>query len=181
MDAAKFRRLVERRGAYPAIEAAWASNELRNILPLKLFDHIGIVYNRLERIAGAHFHAIVPLRLAVLLHEEAPSALPRLVAAAGFSEFAPLIRDVIAGFGELWKTTGEDEIAAYANAHGAHLDSLLLFELAHEGAATLAMERAAGRGGLAESFERWVSRLSTVPSPNARPARLRSGMRQRVP
>jgi hypothetical protein len=177
MDATEFRRLLERRGAYPAIEAAWASDELRNVLPVKLFDHIGIVYDRLERIVGAHFQAIVPLRLAVLLHEEAPNALPRLVAAAGFSEFAPLI----GGFGELWKTTGEDEIAAYANAHRAHLDSLLLFELAHEGRATVAMERAAARGGLANSFERWASRLATVPSPNARPARLRSGMRQRVP
>jgi len=40
MDAAEFRHFVERCGAHPAIEAAWASDELRNVLPVKLFDHV---------------------------------------------------------------------------------------------------------------------------------------------
>jgi hypothetical protein len=162
MDAADLRLLLERTGAYPAIEAASASGALRDVLPVTLFEHIETIYDRLERAADAHFPAIVPLRLAVLLHEESPDSLPSLLSAAGLSELAPTVLGVIGGFGEVWKTSGEEEIAAYVRAHRADLASLLLFELAHEGRPTRAMERAAELGGLAQSFTRWTARLSTT-------------------
>jgi hypothetical protein len=106
------------------------------------------------------------LRLAVLLHEESPAALPSLLATAGFSGFAPTILGVIGGFGELWKVTADHEIAQYVEAHRAHLASLLLFELVHEGQAILQMERAAELGDLDLGFKRWAARLPEVTPPD---------------
>jgi hypothetical protein len=153
------RPLLERDSAYSAIEAAFKSDELGQVFPVKLFEHIGIVYDRLEKVANASFPTIAPLRLAVLLHEQSPASLPSLLAGAGFSDFAPIVLAVIGGFGELWKTNTDDEIAEYALAHRDHLASLLLFELAHEGRATRQMERAAELGGLDLSFKRWAAQL----------------------
>jgi hypothetical protein len=155
----QLRSLLERCGAYSAIEAASTSEELGQVFPVKLFEHIGIVYDRLERVADASFPTIAQLRLAVLLHEQSPASLPSLLVGAGFSDFAPIVLAVIGGFGELWKTKTEHEIAEYVLAHRGHLASLLLFELAHEGRATSQMERAAELGGLDLSFKRWAARL----------------------
>jgi hypothetical protein len=155
----QLRPLLERDGAYSAIDAASKAGELGQDFPVKLFEHIGIVYDRLERVADASFPTITPLRLAVLLHEQSPVSLPNLLAGAGFSDFAPIVLSVIGGFGALWKTKTEDEIAEYVLAHRDHLDSLLLFELAHEGRATRQMARAAELGGLDLSFKRWAARL----------------------
>lgn len=136
MDSAKLRLLLERCGSYPVIAAAAASGELQELLPVKLFEHVGIVYDRLERAAAdTHFPGIAELRLTVLLYEEPLNSLPNLLASAGFSHFAQAVLGVIGGFGELWKITAHDEIANYIVAHRAHLASLLLFELAHEGRA----------------------------------------------
>jgi hypothetical protein len=159
MDSVELRLLLERPGSYPALERASASGALRALLPVTLFEHIGIVYHRLEGMASAHFPGIVGSRLAVLLHETPPDSLPGLLAAAGLSDCAPLVFGVIGGFGELWKVTGDGEIAAYVAAHRAHLAPLLLFELAHEGRATPAMERAAELGGLDRAFGDWARRL----------------------
>ena len=155
----QLRPLLERRGAYSAIDAASKSDELGAAFPVKLFEHIGIVYHRLESVADASFPSIAPLRLAVLVHEQSPASLLSLLAGAGFSDFVPIVLAVIGGFGELWKTNTEDEIAEYVLAHRDHLASLLLFELAHEGRATRQMERAAELGGLDRSFKRWAARL----------------------
>jgi hypothetical protein len=155
----ELRSLLERCGAYSAIEAASKSEELGEDLPMTLFEHIGIVYNRLERVADASFPTIAPLRLAVLLHEQSPTSLPNLLAGAGFSDFAPLVLSVISGFGELWKIKTDHDLTEYVLAHRDHLDSLLLFELAHEGRATRQMERAAELGGLDLRFKRWAARL----------------------
>jgi hypothetical protein len=48
MDSAKLRLLLERCGSHPAIQAAAAAGELHELLPVKLFEHIGMVYHRLE-------------------------------------------------------------------------------------------------------------------------------------
>jgi hypothetical protein len=163
MDLAELRRRLERWGEYPAIEAASPSGELARLLPLKLFDHIGIVFDRLERIADASSPTVAPLKLTVLLHEQSPDSLPRLLAGAEFSDFAPIVLAVIGGFGELWKTRTDREIAEYVRTHNDHLASLLLFELAHEGRATGQMECAAEVGGLHRSFKRWAARLGVSP------------------
>jgi hypothetical protein len=42
-----------------------------------------------------------------------------------------------------------------------HLEPLLLFEVAHEGAATDAMRAAARLGGYEENLEIWVRRLAS--------------------
>ena len=168
MDAVELRLLLEQRGSYPAIEAAAASGKLRALLPVSLFEHIGIVYHRLEALADARFSGLAASRLAVLLHEMSPGSLPGVLAAAGLSDFAPPVLGAIGGFGELWKVATDDQIAEYVVAHQAHLASLLLFELAHEGRAIPAMERAAELGGLDVDFKRWAGRLSTVTPPDPR-------------
>jgi hypothetical protein len=159
MDLAELRRRLEQPGSYPAIEAACRSGALARVLPVELFDHIGIVYDRLEKAADAPSPAVAPLRLTVLLHEQSPGSLPSLLATAGLSDFAPIVLAVVGGFGKLWKTRTDDEIGAYVVAHQDDLASLLLFELAHEGRATDRMERAAELGGLDRSFRRWAARL----------------------
>jgi hypothetical protein len=126
---------------------------------VSLFEHIGIVYHRLEELADAHFPGIAGLRLTVLLHEMSPGSLPSLLAGAGLSDLAPPVVGAIRGFGELWKGVADDQIAEYVVAHRAHLASLLLFELAHEGRTIPAMERAAELGGLDLDFKRWAARL----------------------
>ena len=160
MNSESLRRLLERPGSYPAIEAAAASGALHDLLPVKLFEHIGTVYDRLERVADPTFAHLAKVRLAVLLHEESPPSLPRLLATAGFGDFAPVVMGVIGGFGTLWKATTDQEIEGYVAAERTHLGSLLLFELAHEGRATSQMERAAELSGLARDFARWRARLT---------------------
>jgi hypothetical protein len=159
MDSVELRHLLERCGSYPAIEAAAASGELREILPVELFEHIGIVYHRLERVADTPLPDIAASRLTVLVHETPPESLPRVLEAAGFSDLSPIVREVIGGFGEVWRVTADCQIAEYVVTHGAHLAPLLLFELAHEGRAIPAMERAAELGGLDLAFARWAGRL----------------------
>ena len=160
MESAILRRLLERRGSYPAIRAAAASGTLQALLPVTLLDHIGTVYYRLEQCADGHSGAgLAALRLTVLLHEEPLSSLPSLLAAAGRPDFASTVLDVTAGFGKMWKATADEAIARYAEVHRHHLASLLLFELAHEGRPTSGMERAAELGGLSLDFAQWVAGL----------------------
>jgi hypothetical protein len=129
-----------------------------------LFDHIRTVYHRLETVADADFPDTAPLRLAVLVHEESPDSLPPVLVTAGCPDFSPTVLSVIRWFGELWKLAGDREIAQYVVAHRAHLASLLVFELAHEGQAIPQMERAAELGGRHLDFKRWVDRLPTSTS-----------------
>ena len=98
-------------------------------------------------------------RLAVLVHEQPPEAIPDVLATASFAAAAPTVHAVISGFGRLWKVRSEAELADYVEAHRPYLPALLLFELAHEGRATTAMRHAAELAGLAETFERWAARL----------------------
>jgi hypothetical protein len=69
---------------------------------------------------------------------------------------APLdVAAVVLGFGELWRLEGETGVQDYIDRHHDHLRALLLFELAHEGAATGAMYAVAARAGMAEEFADW--------------------------
>jgi hypothetical protein len=69
---------------------------------------------------------------------------------------APLdVAAVVLGFGEVWRLEGESGVTDYIDRHAAHLRPLLLFELAHEGAATGAMYAVAARAGFAEEFGAW--------------------------
>src|SRR5262245_12580365 len=161
------RSLLGRFGSYPAVETAVA-RELHHHVPVTLFEHIGDVYRRLELATDRDFSGIAQLRLAVLLHEESPPTLPRLLAAGGFSDFIPAVHAVGGGFGEVWKARADRELADYVGAHRAHLESLLLFELAHEGRATAAMERASELGALKVTFGRWAGRLADITPPQSR-------------
>jgi hypothetical protein len=69
---------------------------------------------------------------------------------------APLdVAAVVLGFGEVWQVDGEAGVADYIDRHASHLRALLLFELAHEGAATGAMYAIAARAGFPEEFAAW--------------------------
>jgi hypothetical protein len=162
MNSADLRLLLLRNGSYPVLEAAAASDEVRELLPVKLCEHVGTVYHRLERLADPDFERVAALRLAVLLHEESPDSLPSRLGAGGFGDLAPTVIGVIRGFGALWKVKADQEIAEYVVAQRGHLASLLLFELAHEGRAIPHMVRAAELGGLDPDLKRWAERLSAA-------------------
>ena len=168
MDGTGLRRLLDRAGSYPVIRAAAASGQLNDMLPVKLFEHIGAVYQRLETAADPDSDGLAALRLAVLVHEEPPESLRRPLAGAGLSDLEETVGSVTGGFGAIWKVKPDREIADYVARHSAHLAALLLFELAHEGGATPEMERAAEFAGLGASFRRWGARLlarGTVQQP----------------
>jgi hypothetical protein len=65
----------------------------------------------------------------------------------------------VPGFGEIWRP--DRDLDDYVRRHTGRLRALLLFELAHEGAATHAMRAAAARGGIAGEFANWETRLRT--------------------
>jgi hypothetical protein len=100
------------------------------------------------------------LRRLVLLvaeiHEEREP--DRLRAAANDADAGRDTDAVVAialGFGEVWKVTDEASLDEYVGRHAGHLRALLLFELAHEGAATEAMRAAAERAGIESQLASW--------------------------
>ena len=100
------------------------------------------------------------MRLAVLLHEEAPERVTVLLEHAGLASFAPLVTAVVTAFGRLWKLGSDEEALSYVRAHSAYLEPLLLFELVHEGAPASWMRRIAVLGGLESRFAAWAARLA---------------------
>lgn len=158
MTSEELRRVLQEPASLEAIRVAAASGDLARILSTPFFDHIAEVYARLERIATGSLEAW-PLKLVVLVHEEPPARAAELVGGAGFSEARDLVLRVLDGFGGVWKVRNDSEMEAYVRAHGPGLASLLLFELAHEGAATASMQSAARAAGLAATFQRWLGRL----------------------
>jgi hypothetical protein len=103
---------------------------------------------------SARIRAIAPpdlrehlLRVAALHERRDPERLP------------PDVALVVLGFGELWRIADDADLSAFLRLHRYHLRPLLLFELAHEGAATAAMRAAAERGGIADEFTAWEQRL----------------------
>ena len=120
---------------------------------MTLDQHLHDVDLRLA-VAADDSDPILPnLRLAVLVHEQPPEAIPEVLATTSFAAAAPTIHAVISGFGRLWKVRSDAELADFGEEHGH------LLALAHEGRATTAMRRVAELAGFAESFERWAARL----------------------
>ncbi len=151
------RGAISQPGAYPVIAS---SDVLDGVLTPEISDHVRAVYERLELAAGDEHELAIPLRLAVLVHEEPPARLRALLDRLGVSDLAPIVTAVIAAFGQLWKlSSDQDAVAFVVDGHRGCLDALLLFELAHEGASTASMWRIACRAGLERRFARWVSRL----------------------
>jgi hypothetical protein len=101
-----------------------------------------------------------PVKLAALLHEMSLAEVEGTLRRMGFGDVAQLVCDIIGGFGEIWKISSEAQIREYVFRRKNHLELLLLFEVAHEGAATDAMRAAARLGGCEENLEAWVGRLT---------------------
>jgi hypothetical protein len=102
--------------------------------------HVEEVSERVRAVAPDDLRE--PVLRAVAVHEDRDNA-PLDVAA------------VVLGSGELRQLEGETGVGEYIARHRDHLRALLLFELAHEGAATGAMYAVAARAGLAEEFAGW--------------------------
>jgi hypothetical protein len=162
-DLLSLRRLLARRGSYPAIARAGASGRLPGF-PVALFAHVGDVYRRVEAAAADDVPEIESLRLAALVHEEPPESLAELLDGAGLAELAPTAVAVVAAFGAVWKLRTEGEVRDFPDANRPHLRAILLFEIAHEGRATSEMERAARVAGLGEAFAGWAERLARHPA-----------------
>jgi len=93
------------------------------------------------------------------------------------ADAASRVLEILNGFGNVWRVKEEEELQKYVRGHRAHIEGLLLFEVAHEGAATEAMRavahegaateamRAVARlGGLEEQLEKWEARLAAARS-----------------
>jgi hypothetical protein len=145
-------------GSLAFVRRAAAAGVLAEALPVRFFDHIGEVYARVERVIGADARAW-PLKLTALVHEERPDRLPALLRHAGLEDQAQFVVGIVNGFGAVWKADGEAALRHYVRVHRLHLEPLLLFELAHEGAPTDQMWRAARLAGLERILHRWTARL----------------------
>jgi hypothetical protein len=108
--------------------------------------HIEQVSARIRAVAPPDLREHL-LRAAALHEERDPKRLPADVAL------------VVLGFGDLWKIAGDADLTAFVRLHHYHLRPLLLFELAHEGAATDGMRAVALRAGLADEFADWERAL----------------------
>ena len=163
MDASgvSLRQLLAQRGSYPIIATAVAAGRFPTF-PVTLFEHVGDVYRRVETAAGDDFDEIEGLRLAALVHEEPPESLRTVFGLADISDLVPIVAAVTGGFGRVWKVRTEGELRHYVEPHRAHLASILLFEVAHEGRAIAEMERAAEMGGIGSTFKVWAERLAAL-------------------
>ncbi len=152
------RALLSRSDAYPIIAAAAAAGRLPRF-PVTLFDHIGDVYRRVEIAADRDFPSLDALRLAALVHEEPQASLPTLLASDDLADLVPTAVRVIGEFGDIWKIRTGAELQRYVDVNARYLAPILLFEVAHEGGPTSAMERAAEIAGLHDALARWARRL----------------------
>lgn len=157
MTPEQLRRILQRPVSLLTIESAAAAGELADLLPTPFFAHVAAVYARLELTAGGASD-VWPLKLAVLVHEEPPERARAMLVRAGFADVSELIGRVLTGFGAIWKVDTPEEIATFVRSEARHLAELLRFEVAHEGAATPAMRRAAEIAGLAAELDRWTRR-----------------------
>jgi len=160
-SSAALRDAISRPGAFDA-----AAAELADMLSWKVSDHIRRVYERLERAVDEELAP--PLRLTVLVHEVAPDHVPALLDRIGLPDFRPIVTSIVDTFGRLWKLRSDDDLVDFVRAHEPHLPPLLLFELAHEGAPTVAMRRIARLAGLELRFEYWAARLVASSSGSTR-------------
>jgi hypothetical protein len=124
--------------------------------------HIVEVIQRVEVAIGDEQKRLWPVKLAALLHEMGLAEVEETLRQMEFGEVARLVCDIIGGFGEIWKINDESQLREYVFRRQSHLEPLLLFEVAHEGAATDAMRAAARIGGYEDNLEIWVGRLASV-------------------
>jgi hypothetical protein len=102
----------------------------------------------------------VSARVRAAAPDDLREELLRVTAVHEDRDDAPLdVAGVVLGLGEVWRLEGETGVGDYIDRHRDHLRPLLLFELAHEGAATGAMYAVAARAGLAEEFGTWERAL----------------------
>jgi hypothetical protein len=74
-----------------------------------------------------------------------------------------LAAELALAVGELARADARGELDEYVERHGQHLRPLLLLELALEGRATRAMQRAADAAGFGAELEEWCARLDIEP------------------
>jgi hypothetical protein len=161
-SATVLRDAISRPGAFDA-----AAGELAGVLSGEVSEHVRRVYERRERAVDEELAP--PLRLTVLLHEATPAHAPALLERIGLPDFTPIVTSIVDAFGRLWKLKRDDDLVDFVRAHEPHLAPLLLFELAHEGAPTVAMRRLARLAGLERRFDGWATRLalsSGCPAPS---------------
>ena len=110
---------------------------------------------RVEVAAGDEHERFWPVKLTALVHEMPPTKLGTTLRRAGIVDVAPHALAILQGFGHVWRVKGGEELQKYVSGHRAYLESLLLFEVAHEGTATEAMRAVACLGGLEKRLEKW--------------------------
>jgi len=163
------RRLLRQGRSLDALRRALARGALGGLAPPPaLRSHIVAVYARVERAAGPASPAAWPLKLTALVHEEPPARVGRVLARAGLAGQSRFVRGIVASFGEIWKARDGRALAAFARRHRRRLRPLLLFEVAHEGAATAAMRDVARRGGIERVLASWLARLAPGAGRRAR-------------
>ena len=127
-----------------------------------LIPHVAAVMQRVEVATGEEHERFWVVKLAALMHEIPPTELGATLQCAGVADVATCILAILNGFGQVWRIKTQDERQRYVNAHRVYLKSLLLFEVAHEGAATDEMRAVASLGGLKEQLETWSARLAAA-------------------
>ena len=127
-------------------------------MPAETRAHVDAVVRRVEAIAPDDLRRLVLLVAEV--HEEREHDRLRAAAElAGAERDTDAVVAVAVAFGEVWKVTDAASRDDYVGRHAGHLRALLLFELAHEGAATDAMRAVADRAGLGAQLGAWESAL----------------------
>jgi len=141
--------------------SAWgAVNGLRS----QFIPHVAEVMQRVEVAAGGEHDRFWSVKLTALVHEIPLPALGATLQRTGMADVASHVLAILNGFGHVWRVKDERELQKYVSGHRAYLESLLLFEMAHEGTATEAMRAVARLGGLEKRVEEWSVRLAVVPS-----------------
>ena len=140
---------------------AWgAAHGLRS----QLIPHVAEVMRRVEVAAGDEHERFWPVELTALVHEIPPTRLGATLRRVGMTDVVSRVLAILNGFGHVWRVKEGKERQAYVRRHRAHLEGLLLFEVAHEGTATEAMRAVACLGGLEEQLEKWEARLAAARS-----------------
>jgi len=140
--------------------ACGAVNGLRS----QFIPHVAEVIQRVEVAAGDEHERFWSVKLTALVHELPPTELVATLQRAEVADVASRILAILNGFGHVWRIKNKEELQKYVNGHRAYLESLLLFEVAHEGVATEAMRAVASLGGLEERLEEWSAHLAAAHS-----------------
>jgi hypothetical protein len=127
-------------------------------MPAETRAHVDGVVRRVEATAPDDLRRLV-LLVAEVHEEREPDALRSAAKAAGAERDTDAVVALALAFGEVWTVTDAASCDDYVGRHAGHLRALLLFELAHEGAATDAMRAVADRSGLGAQLGAWEGAL----------------------